>query len=253
MILIGAESHQKYLNLFEKISKKEIIIKRFNRLGELVFINNTLGEKTLKDGDAIICFSRKSVIETYEELKRKKYSVSMIYGAMNPEVRKNESKKFRDKETTILVATDAIGMGINLPIDRVLFSDITKFDGKVKRDLNCTEIKQIGGRAGRGKSAGIISFYKIKPNRSQLRKFQDNLNSNIQVPASFFYYYPSWNDIDIKAKELKTTSILKCFNTISSLVICFLFSCVFSFMLFILISFYKHQLQVPARLVINVF
>ena len=72
-----------------------------------------------------------------------------IYGALAPEVRRTESERFNSGQADILVATDAIGMGLNLPIRRVIFSHIHKFDGVASRMLNMTEVRQIAGRAGR--------------------------------------------------------------------------------------------------------
>jgi ATP-dependent RNA helicase SUPV3L1/SUV3 len=76
-------------------------------------------------------------------------SVATIYGALSPEVRRGESARFANGEAQILVATDAIGMGLNLPIRRIIFANIHKFDGIAPRPLNATEMRQIAGRAGR--------------------------------------------------------------------------------------------------------
>jgi ATP-dependent RNA helicase SUPV3L1/SUV3 len=73
----------------------------------------------------------------------------VIYGALPPEVRRREAERFATGESHILVATDAIGMGLNLPIRRVLFSTMTKFDGTDDRPLSESEVHQIAGRAGR--------------------------------------------------------------------------------------------------------
>jgi len=72
-----------------------------------------------------------------------------LYGNLSPEVRKEEAKRFRDGESDILVATDAIAMGLNLPIKTLLFTTDRKFDGKEKRLLKPNEVIQISGRAGR--------------------------------------------------------------------------------------------------------
>jgi ATP-dependent RNA helicase SUPV3L1/SUV3 len=77
------------------------------------------------------------------------HPVSVIYGALPPEVRRREAERFATGESHILVATDAIGMGLNLPIRRVLFSTMSKFDGQADRPLNESEVHQIAGRAGR--------------------------------------------------------------------------------------------------------
>lgn len=103
----------------------------------------------LNKGDAIIAFSRKDVLTLSARFRQWGYSVASIYGALSPEVRRTESERFNSGKADILVATDAIGMGLNLPIRRVIFSHIHKFDGIASRLLNMTEVKQIAGRAGR--------------------------------------------------------------------------------------------------------
>lgn len=103
----------------------------------------------LKEGDALILFSRKKVLEMASFLEDKGKSVSVIYGALPYETRKAQIERFINKETKYVVSTDAIGMGLNLPIHRVVFVETEKFDGKQKRELLPEEIKQIAGRAGR--------------------------------------------------------------------------------------------------------
>jgi ATP-dependent RNA helicase SUPV3L1/SUV3 len=105
--------------------------------------------KALQKGDAIIAFSRKDVLTLAARIRQWGFSVATIYGALSPEVRRVESARFANGEAQILVATDAIGMGLNLPIRRVIFANIHKFDGVAPRQLNATEMRQIAGRAGR--------------------------------------------------------------------------------------------------------
>lgn len=103
----------------------------------------------LQKGDAIIAFSRKDVLTFSARFRQWGFTVASIYGALSPEVRRHESARFCSGEADILVATDAIGMGLNLPIRRVIFANIFKFDGIASRLLNATEVRQIAGRAGR--------------------------------------------------------------------------------------------------------
>ena len=103
----------------------------------------------LQKGDAVIAFSRKDVLTFSARFRQWGFTVANIYGALSPEVRRTESTRFCSGEADILVATDAIGMGLNLPIRRVIFSNIHKFDGVASRHLNATEVRQIAGRAGR--------------------------------------------------------------------------------------------------------
>ncbi|MGG3573580.1 helicase-related protein [Bacillus gobiensis] len=111
-----------------------------------------------RKGDALVCFSRKRVLETASELQRRGRQVSMIYGSMPPETRKKQMQRFINGETTVIVATDAIGMGLNLPIRRIVFLENDKFDGTRRRFLTSQEVKQIAGRAGR---KGIYDVGKV--------------------------------------------------------------------------------------------
>lgn len=103
----------------------------------------------LQKGDAVIAFSRKDVLTLAARIRQWGFGVATIYGALSPEVRRTEARRFNSGEADILVATDAIGMGLNLPIRRVIFSTVEKFDGVANRLLNPTETRQIAGRAGR--------------------------------------------------------------------------------------------------------
>lgn len=103
----------------------------------------------LQPGDAVIAFSRKDVLTLSARYRSQGLSVATIYGALAPEVRRTESERFASGEADIVVATDAIGMGLNLPIKRVVFSTVHKFDGTETRLLNAAEVQQIAGRAGR--------------------------------------------------------------------------------------------------------
>jgi len=106
-----------------------------------------LGELSL--GDAVVAFSRRDVLMLRDQIAAGGHPVSVIYGALPPEVRRREAERFASGDSHILVATDAIGMGLNLPIRRVLFSTVNKFDGQGDRALNEGEVHQIAGRAGR--------------------------------------------------------------------------------------------------------
>jgi len=105
--------------------------------------------KDIEDGDAIVLFSKKKVLELAKEYSERGERASIIYGDLPPEVRRKQYEQFINKETKILVTTDAIGMGVNLPIRRIIFLAIKKFDGEEIRYLTSQEVKQIAGRAGR--------------------------------------------------------------------------------------------------------
>lgn len=124
----------------------EIILQRKS---PLVTASSPIKLSKLQAGDALIAFSRREVLDLRALLLQQGHRVAVIYGALSPEVRRAEAKRFNDGEAEILIATDAIGMGLNLSIKRIIFSTIYKFDGQSRRPLTSQEVKQIGGRAGR--------------------------------------------------------------------------------------------------------
>lgn len=103
----------------------------------------------VRDGDALVVFSRRSVLQAASLLEDAGRQVSVIYGALPYQARRAETEKFARGETKVVVATDAIGMGMNLPVKRIIFLETQKFDGQKKRDLEPAEVKQVAGRAGR--------------------------------------------------------------------------------------------------------
>jgi ATP-dependent RNA helicase SUPV3L1/SUV3 len=110
----------------------------------------------------------------------------VIYGALPPEVRRREAERFSAGESHILVATDAIGMGLNLPIRRVLFSTLTKFDGIGDRTLDESEVHQIAGRAGRFgiHEEGFVGVLKDAEPQA-LRVLKDLLGKTPRAPRDF--------------------------------------------------------------------
>ena len=100
-------------------------------------------------GDALVAFSKQKVNAIGAQLIKKGINVSVLYGALPYGARKQQFENFIKGESSVLVTTDAIGMGVNLPVRRVVFMEIYKFDGQKSRLLTSGEVKQIAGRAGR--------------------------------------------------------------------------------------------------------
>lgn len=103
----------------------------------------------VREGDALIAFSKRAVLDIAGRLERSGIKASVIYGSLPPEIRRRQIHLFTEKETRVVVSTDAIGMGLNLPVQRIVFMQTVKYDGKETRPLIASEIKQIAGRAGR--------------------------------------------------------------------------------------------------------
>ena len=103
----------------------------------------------LEPGSAVVAFSRRGVLDWAQRLREAGKTCSVVYGALSPEVRKEQARKFREGETDIVVATDAIGLGLNLPIRRMYFAEKEKFDGERMSPADRHLVWQIAGRAGR--------------------------------------------------------------------------------------------------------
>lgn len=120
----------------------------FERKNELEMMKYPVSMRKIEPQTAVVAFSRRDVLSLKQQLSEK-YRVSVVYGNLSPEVRREEARRFREGESEILVATDAIAMGLNLPIKTILFAKDNKFDGLRRRELLPTEVVQIAGRAGR--------------------------------------------------------------------------------------------------------
>lgn len=110
-------------------------IKEYHRSIPLEVENKNFSYNDVQEGDAIVVFSKKRVLEIAQDYSNKNIKTSIIYGDLPPEVRKMQYEQFINKENKVLVTTDAIGMGVNLPIRRVVFMSIRKFDGEEMREL----------------------------------------------------------------------------------------------------------------------
>ncbi len=129
--------------------KEEYEIIHYERKIPLIVEEKSFAYKDIQPGDALVVFSKKRVLELALFYSNLGIKASIIYGDLPPEVRRKQYQQFINKETAVLVSTDAIGMGVNLPIRRIIFMDIKKYDGTEVRFLNSQEVKQIAGRAGR--------------------------------------------------------------------------------------------------------
>jgi ATP-dependent RNA helicase SUPV3L1/SUV3 len=143
--------------------------------------------KDIPEHTAVVCFSKKRILElknTFEKETGKHASV--IFGALSPETRKEEARRFREGETKVVFATDAIGLGLNLPIKNVFFDKIEKFDGKEEGIITSSLAKQIAGRAGR---YGFFDtgYYGVFNNNHE-DKVTELLKEDYPEHTNHFYY-----------------------------------------------------------------
>ncbi|KAH9682540.1 DExH-box ATP-dependent RNA helicase DExH16 [Citrus sinensis] len=136
-----------------QVTGDDVKVQSYERLSPLVPLNVPLGSfSNIQTGDCIVTFSRHAIYRLKKAIEsRGKHLCSIVYGSLPPETRTRQATRFNDasSEFDVLVASDAIGMGLNLNISRIIFSTMKKFDGVELRDLTVPEVKQIAGRAGR--------------------------------------------------------------------------------------------------------
>ncbi len=125
-------------------------IHRYQRKTRLVCEKEAFSfPEDVQEGDALIVFTKRAVLDLAGRLEREGIRASVVYGNLPPEIRRRQIHLFAEKKTKVVVSTDAIGMGLNLPVRRIVFVQTDKFDGKTRRPLTIPEIRQIAGRAGR--------------------------------------------------------------------------------------------------------
>ncbi|KAM0246573.1 hypothetical protein ACHAP5_004697 [Fusarium lateritium] len=138
------------------------IVHRYDRLSPLEPMDRSLENdfSQLEKGDAVVAFSRKDLHVLKRTIEKKTgRRCAIIYGTLPPEVRVQQAALFNDpnNDYDFIVASDAIGMGLNLEIRRVILESVAKYDGSQNRMLSFPELKQIGGRAGRYRTARHVT------------------------------------------------------------------------------------------------
>ncbi|CAG8511518.1 7819_t:CDS:10 [Paraglomus brasilianum] len=162
--LLGLQAHEIHLcgdpsviplvkELCENVND-ELEIKEYKRLSPLITSNKSLYNefRHIRPGDAVVTFSRYQIFAVKRMIEKATgLQCAVVYGGLPPETRSQQAKLFNDPNSgyDVIVASDAIGMGLNLNVKRIVFETVKKFDGKSHRYLTPSQIKQIAGRAGR--------------------------------------------------------------------------------------------------------
>ncbi|MET0344568.1 MAG: helicase-related protein, partial [Polyangiales bacterium] len=142
--------------------------------------------RTLPRRSAVVAFSMPQVYELADALRRRRGGAAVVLGALSPRVRNAQVALYQAGEVDFLVATDAIGMGLNLDIDHVALAGTVKFDGFETRPLESGEVAQIVGRAGRHLRDG--SFGTLAPEPELARGLVQQLEQH-RFPAQHFAYW----------------------------------------------------------------
>ena len=148
-IFLGAETMKGPI----KTLIPDILIQNRKRMSNLTYAGSKKISR-MPPRSAIVSFSVDNVYGIAELIRRQKGGAAVVMGALSPRTRNAQVELYQNGDVDYLVATDAIGMGLNLDVNHVAFSSVSKFDGRTMRFLAPNELAQIAGRAGRGMSDG---------------------------------------------------------------------------------------------------
>ncbi len=154
-------------------------IREYTRMTELKVMDHQIPLSQMQKSDALIVFSRRNALKYKADLEELDFKVSIVYGRLSPEVRREQARKFDEGETDIMVSTDAIAMGMNLPVRRIVFSALSKFVDDKENPLTYSEIKQIAGRAGRFKRFPVGEVTTLNRVEDGLRTLRNALDHHL--------------------------------------------------------------------------
>ncbi len=155
----------------------------------------------LKERSAIVTFSIPEIYRIAELVRTQKGGAAVVMGALSPRTRNHQVEMYQSGDVDYLVATDAIGMGLNLDIDHVAFASDMKFDGNSSRKLFATEISQIAGRAGRSTKNGTFGII------SDELKFDKNIVQMVENHEFNSLSHIWWRNSDLDFSSIKNLLI----------------------------------------------
>lgn len=212
LMMTGPALIEPSLRTLCELCEDQLQVQRTKRLSPVEVSKRSTTLERLEPGSLLVAFSRKLVLELKGMLESVGKSVSVVYGALSPEVRREQARRFREGEADIMVATDAVGMGLNLPAHTLCFYTDEKFDGIQNRQLKVQEVKQIGGRAGRfgHHDSGEITALDPQTLKSIRRLFN---SPDAPVDLSQFQVRPSIDHLSAISELMGEPSLLRAWLT----------------------------------------
>jgi ATP-dependent RNA helicase SUPV3L1/SUV3 len=164
--------------------------------------------RNLKRGDAVIAFSRREVLMWRDMITEIGLSVATVYGNLSPEVRRAQAERFREGQADIVVGTDALAMGLNMPIQRIVMTTAVKYNGVEEEEISAALAKQIAGRAGRYgvHEEGFVAGYDDDTHEIMRSLMKEKIPP---VPASGFAVAPSLEQLHRISSVTGETSLVK--------------------------------------------
>jgi ATP-dependent RNA helicase SUPV3L1/SUV3 len=164
--------------------------------------------RNLKRGDAVIAFSRREVLKWRDMITDMGLSVATVYGNLSPEVRRAQAERFRDGSADVVVGTDALAMGLNMPIARIVMTTAVKYNGYEEEEISAALARQIAGRAGRYgvHEEGFVAGYDEDTHAVMRALLKEKL---APLATSGFAVAPSIENLHRIASVTNETSLVK--------------------------------------------
>jgi ATP-dependent RNA helicase SUPV3L1/SUV3 len=164
--------------------------------------------RNLRRGDAVIAFSRREVLMWRDMITEMGLSAATVYGNLSPEVRRAQAARFREGQADVVVGTDAIAMGLNLPISRIVMTTAVKYNGVEEEEISAALARQIAGRAGRFgvHEEGFVAGYDDDTHDIMRSLMREKVPP---VPASGFAVAPSLEQLHRISSVTNETSLVK--------------------------------------------
>lgn len=217
LIVLGSPSVAPFLREFVETTGDDLAIHETKRYTSLKTTAKPISPGSVKPGTLFVVFSRNSVILWGDFFRKKGHSVAQIYGAMPPEVRRAEAQRFRDKEADIMVATDAVSMGLNLPAHTVILAEDSKYDGVSRNKVNPALVRQIAGRAGRYglHEAGLVAGLDPSCHKEVIQALAGK-DTDIVFPEPYVSPSKAW--VDLVMTEYPDTTVEQLLQTWQQLI-----------------------------------
>lgn len=164
--------------------------------------------RNLRRGDAVIAFSRREVLKWRDMITEMGLSVATVYGNLSPEVRRAQAERFRDGSADVVVGTDALAMGLNMPIARIVMTTAVKYNGVEEEEISAALARQIAGRAGRYgvHEEGFVAGYDDDTHEVMRALLKEKLPA---IAASGFAVAPSIEQLHRIAAVTNERSLVK--------------------------------------------
>lgn len=208
--LLGAPESESVVSQIADLLGEELEVVRLERLSPFSVDREPTALNRVPAKSAVVAFSRRDVLAIAAELNAAGKSTAVVYGALSPEVRKEQARRFREGEADVVVATDAIGMGLNLPIASIYFSDHEKWDGTKREGLVSALVWQIAGRAGRFgmHESGTVGAL-TKQSLSYVKGTLGFRPGQVDFPVGFD---ANWPTVEVISRHLKSEKLAVCLD-----------------------------------------